>query len=71
MAYVNTTRNGTASFADRFNMVFGSLKAAASRRRLYSQTVRELGGLSDRELADLGIHRSTIGDIAREAAYGK
>ena len=44
------------------------LSAARARRALFSQTVRELGALSDRELADLGIHRSQITAIAGECA---
>ncbi len=71
MAYANTTRNGTSSLSDRLVAVLGSLKASLAQRRVYSRTVYELSGLTDRELADLGIHRSMIADIAREAAYGK
>jgi uncharacterized protein YjiS (DUF1127 family) len=35
---------------------------------VYRETVRELQSLSERELADLGVHRSDIRDIARQAA---
>lgn len=38
--------------------------------RLYLSTVAELAELSDRDLSDLGIHRSMIRDIARQAVYG-
>jgi uncharacterized protein YjiS (DUF1127 family) len=38
---------------------------------MYSQTARELDALTDRELADLGIHRASIRQIAIQAAYGK
>ncbi len=41
-------------------------KLAAWRR--YRQTLRELDGLSDRELADLGFGRSDIRAVARQAA---
>jgi uncharacterized protein YjiS (DUF1127 family) len=34
--------------------------------RQYGETVRELSSLNDRELADLGISRSDIPQIARE-----
>jgi uncharacterized protein YjiS (DUF1127 family) len=71
MAYVNTTRTGNTSVADRLNGVIASLKAAYALRRIYNRTVYELSGLSDRDLADLGVHRSMIAEIAREAAYGK
>jgi uncharacterized protein YjiS (DUF1127 family) len=54
---------------------FSTLKAKLAERlaryRVYRQTLAELGHLSERELADLGIHRSQITSIATEAAYGK
>lgn len=36
--------------------------------RLYRATLAELSALSDRDLSDLGLHRSMIEDVAREAA---
>jgi uncharacterized protein YjiS (DUF1127 family) len=71
MAYVNSTRSLNISFADRLSNIAKSVKLALHRRRLFNQTVRELNALSDRELADLGIHASMIKSIALEAAYGK
>ncbi|WP_255435669.1 DUF1127 domain-containing protein [Paracoccus sp. S1E-3] len=47
------------------------LQEARARRAVYRQTVSELSNLSNRELADLGIHRSMITRIATEAAWGK
>ncbi|MBO3760080.1 DUF1127 domain-containing protein [Ciceribacter sp. L1K23] len=38
--------------------------------RKYRQTVSELGRMSDRELSDLGIGRSDIHRVAREAIAG-
>lgn len=46
------------------------LRKFLAERRLYRETVSELSQLTDRELADLGIHRATIGDVARESVYG-
>ena len=40
-----------------------------ARRSVYRQTLRELNDLTDRDLADLGVHRADIRGIAREAAY--
>ena len=48
-------------------------KAAAERRMLrgvYVRTLDELLSMSDYDLADLGISRLSIKDIAHEAAYG-
>jgi uncharacterized protein YjiS (DUF1127 family) len=71
MAYANSTRSATVSFADRLGTFTKTVTLALHRRRLFNQTVRELNALSDRDLADLGIHASMIKDIARQAAYGK
>ena len=71
MAHVNTTRTAQLTLADRFGNALEVVKGAYQRRRTYDQTVRELKALSDRELADLGMHRAMISGIAMEAAYGK
>ncbi len=44
------------------------LEQRAARRAVYNRTVYELQALSDRDLADLGFHRTEIPQIAREAA---
>ena len=41
------------------------------RRKSYNQTVFELSICSDRDLADMGISRSDICRLAREAAEAK
>ncbi len=46
------------------NTLYGRFR----RWRRYRETVRELQGLSGRELSDLGINRGDIGRLAREAA---
>ena len=71
MAYVNSTRAVSVSFSDRLAGAMSVLRAMIQRRKVYDQTTRELNSLSDRDLADLGIHRSLIATVAREAAYGK
>ena len=70
MAYVNS-RSSSVGIADRFATFFKAGKEMLERRRVYLQTVAELTNLSDRDLADLGLARANIGDIAREAAYTK
>ncbi|WP_299148847.1 DUF1127 domain-containing protein [uncultured Tateyamaria sp.] len=49
------------------------LETAAERRaqnRIYRTTLGELDALSNRELADLGMHRSELKRVAWESAYG-
>lgn len=71
MAYVNSSRAASVSIVDRAAAIVKSIRVGLERRRVFKQTVRELQALSNRELADLGIHRSMITQVANEAAYGK
>jgi uncharacterized protein YjiS (DUF1127 family) len=48
--------------------MFETLKTRITAWKRYSRTVSELESLSNRELADLGISRTDIGRIARDAA---
>jgi uncharacterized protein YjiS (DUF1127 family) len=47
--------------------MFEVLKTRVANWKRYSRTVSELQSLSNRELADLGIARTDIGRIAKEA----
>ncbi|HCK07823.1 MAG TPA: hypothetical protein DHW01_06315 [Rhodobacter sp.] len=40
------------------------------KQKIFSQTIRELQNLSNRELADIGINRTDIHRIAMDAAFG-
>jgi len=71
MAYVNSTRATQSVLSDRFSALTTSFRQAMQRRRVYTQTIQELKALTDRELADLGIARAMIPEIATQAAYGK
>ncbi|WP_235905889.1 DUF1127 domain-containing protein [Pseudooceanicola pacificus] len=48
---------------------FGRLAEKLSRYGAYRRCVAELSALSDRELGDLGLHRSMIRSLAHEEAY--
>lgn len=50
--------------------LLAGLRRTLAARMLVRRTRAELAVLSDRDLADLGIHRGDIGRIAREAVYG-
>jgi len=49
-------------------MITSMILARLAAWRRYRQTLRELEGLSDRELAELGLGRRDIRTIARQAA---
>lgn len=71
MAYSTATRGAHSGLADRVAAFFTALRDSRQRYRMYRQTVNELSALSDRDLHDLGLHRSSIDGVALEAAYGK
>jgi uncharacterized protein YjiS (DUF1127 family) len=48
--------------------MFETLKSRYSRWQRYNRTVSELGSLSNRDLADLGIMRADITRVARDAS---
>jgi uncharacterized protein YjiS (DUF1127 family) len=48
--------------------MFETLKSRITTWKRYNRTVSELSSLSNRELADLGIMRTDIARVAREAA---
>lgn len=71
MAYVNTARAAAPSLRSLFAHPMNAVAQMVQRRRIFNQTVAELNALSDRDLADLGLHRSLIRSVAKDAAYGK
>ncbi|WP_050603022.1 DUF1127 domain-containing protein [Ruegeria sp. 6PALISEP08] len=60
-AHKSTTAFGLAALVE-------TAKTRFVRYRMYRQTVNELSGLSNRELTDLGLHRSMIRRVALQAA---
>lgn len=71
MAYITTSRTGGITLSQRFAALRENFAAARAQRKTYTTTVNELEMLSNRDLSDLGISRSSIKFIAMEAAYGK
>ncbi len=68
MAYLTTTSATDTSFTARATAAFQHVVASYKQHRLYRETFNELSALSNRELADLGLHRSNLQQVARESA---
>ena len=67
MTYLSHTdrASGGVSIGQTLSNLTASLTQRWSRFRTYHRTLNELSMLSDHELADIGIHRANIGDVAR------
>lgn len=48
---------------------FHTLREQIARRRCYQRTYNELSALSAHQLADLGLHRASLRQIAYDAVY--
>lgn len=71
MSMVSESPSSTLTLSARLGEVFGGLGEAYRAWRIYRRTMAELRGLSARDLADLGLHRSGIRAAALQAVYGK
>lgn len=60
-----------AGLRDRVAAYLDTLRAERARRREYARVYGELARMTDRDLADIGISRVSIEDVAVEAAYGR
>ena len=69
MASYNSTHVGIEA-GNRFTAFRADLRQRFEAWKTYRNTVNELNALTNRELADLGLHRSGIRGIAMETAYG-
>ncbi|SLN72128.1 hypothetical protein ROJ8625_03797 [Roseivivax jejudonensis] len=64
---INAAADG--AFGTRFAALASGLRTHMARRQTFKRTLNELSALSDRELADLGLHRSQLRGIAWQAAH--
>lgn len=72
MAVIAQAHNASAEAGLRGRMLSAiqRMQDNRARRAVYRQTLRELNALTTRDLNDLGISRSMITRLAREAAFG-
>ena len=67
---IRTTRlSSTTSLGQGLSSLRTNLAERFARYRTYRTTLNELAMLTDRELADMGLHHSDMRTIAFEAAY--
>ena len=69
MAIATHNTAADLGLVERFAVTFKTLTTRYARYKLYRATLNEMAVLSDRELRDLGLHRSQIKSIAREHVY--
>ncbi|WP_370401872.1 DUF1127 domain-containing protein [Sulfitobacter sp. JB4-11] len=67
MAYLNQTSAPHSSFMTRVSSVLSTMVARYRQNRMYRETYNGLNALTDRELADLGLHRSQLANTAWDA----
>lgn len=70
MAQATTNLDVDFGFVRRVNAFVAAYREARLEQQKFNETFRELNSLSDRELADIGVRRGDIEDIARAHAAG-
>lgn len=68
MAMIDTVTRTTPSLMTRVKDLIRSNKEAYLVRIRRNATVRRLNSMTDRELADIGVSRYNIYDVAQDAA---
>ena len=68
MAFINDIRALETGIAEHVKVAFAEFIAHRAEARRFRKTRHELQALTNRELADLGITRSMITSVAKEAA---
>lgn len=66
MAYLNQSHSGGLGIGGRLYDSWQTYRGQAQTRSAYRETVRQLSGLSDRELEDIGVTRHDIERAAHE-----
>lgn len=70
MAHAQDIRIGRSAYSVWLRHSIEAIRDGLAKRRVYRQTLSELQSLSGRDLADIGLNRSMIRQVAHAAAYG-
>ncbi|SFJ44616.1 DUF1127 domain-containing protein [Celeribacter neptunius] len=66
--YSDISRSAGSGLIAAVRNTLDGIRLSFARQRAFTQTYNQLDALSDHELADIGVGRSDILDIARESA---
>lgn len=69
MAYAQSTVTADTGFSARVAHVLAHLAERRRQQAIYRRTLDELSAMSDRDLADIGLRRGMIEEIARKSAF--
>ncbi len=64
------TYSANVSLTSRLRAAYDAVQVSWARYQEYQRTYEELASLDSRELADIGISRAQISDLARQHVYG-
>lgn len=70
MAHVLNTNIASSSFVARLRDAIEQARSSWALYNEYKSTYNELASLTDRDLADIGVRRCDIADLARSHVYG-
>ena len=70
MAHTSEFRVAGFSIAPRITEVRAAFAKRIEQYKTYRRTLAELESLTARELADIGLNRHALREIAHESAYG-
>jgi uncharacterized protein YjiS (DUF1127 family) len=68
MAHITTSQERPASIIAGFRGLLEGWRTELARHRVFERTYGELSALTDRDLADIGVSRSQVVDLAWDAA---
>ena len=68
MAYALSNTNTALGLPATLQTVANAWKIARAKRAVFNRTYNELNALDDRDLADIGIARGAVRNLAREVA---
>lgn len=67
----NILQNPIAELTGSISRLLEAARSNYTKHKIYKSTVKELSGLSDAELLDIGLSRHDVEALALQTAYGR